>query len=229
MPAGSAGAEVPGRKEQERSKVTRQRLMAATVDCLVEYGWAGTTTTVVAERAGVSRGAQLHHYPTRAELVVAAVEHVGRSLVEQMLDAARSLPSGPGRTEAVLQLLGDFYTGPLFVAALELWVAARTDPQLRAAVIPLERRIGWEAHRLTVGVLGLDDSDPAAREAVQGTLDMVRGMGLASLLTDDSARRRAVLRRWAGVLDAVAHAHDTEESPAVSPAVSPGVSADPNT
>lgn len=209
-------ADASGRKEQERSRVTRQRLMAATVECLVDYGWAGTTTTIVAERAGVSRGAQLHHYPTRAELVVAAVEHVGRSLVEQMLDAARSLPSGPGRTEAVLQLLGDFYTGPLFVAALELWVAARTDPQLRAAVIPLERRVGWEAHRLTVGVLGLDDGDPAVREAVQGTLDMVRGMGLAGLLTDDSARRRAVLRRWAGVLDAVAHEHDAEETPGVS-------------
>ena len=206
-------AAVPSRKQQQRSRVTRQRLMTAAVECLVEYGWSGTTTTVVAERAGVSRGAQLHHYPTRAELVVAAVEHVGRGLVDQMLDAAKSLPSGPKRTEAVLQLLGDFYTGPLFVAALELWVAARTDPQLRQAVIPLERRVGWEAHRLTVGVLGLDDGEPAVREAVQGTLDMVRGMGLANLLTDDGVRRRAVLRRWARILDAVAAADEFEEYP----------------
>jgi AcrR family transcriptional regulator len=191
------------RKEQERSRLTRQRLMQAAVDCLVEYGWSGTTTTVVAERAGVSRGAQLHHYPTRAELVIAAVEYVGHQLVDQMLDAARSLPQGHGRTEAVLQLLGDLYTGQLFVAALELWVAARTDPQLREAVIPLERRLGREAHRLTVGVLGLDDSDPAVREAVQGTLDMVRGMGLANLLTDDSTRRRAVLHRWAELFPGV--------------------------
>ena len=208
------------RKEQERSRITRQRLMEATVECLVEYGWAGTTTTVVAGRAGVSRGAQLHHYPTRNELVVAAVEHVARVLVDQMLDAAKSLPSGRTRTEAVLQMLGDFYAGPLFAAALELWVAARTDPALREAVIPLERRVGWEAHRLTVGLLGLDDADPAVREAMQGTLDMVRGMGLANLLTDDSARRRAVLRRWASILDsvtyAVAFSADAEESPGVS-------------
>lgn len=212
-----AHAEAPNRKEQERSRATRQRLMEATVECLVEYGWAGTTTTVVAERAGVSRGAQLHHYPTRNELVVAAVEHVGRVLVDQMLDAANQLPSGPGRTEAVLQMLGDFYSGPLFAAALELWVAARTDPQLREVVIPLERRVGWEAHRLTVGVLGLDDGDTQVREAVQGTLDMARGMGLANLLTDDSARRRAVLRRWAGILDSVTYAvasvEEVEEYP----------------
>lgn len=210
-------AEVPNRKEQERSRATRQRLMEAAVECLVEYGWAGTTTTVVAERAGVSRGAQLHHYPTRNELVVAAVEHVGRVLVDQMLDAAQDLPTGSERTEAVLQMLGDFFSGPLFNAALELWVAARTDPQLREAVIPLQRRVGWEAHRLAVGVLGLDDSDPAVREAVQGTLDMVRGMGLANLLTDDSARRRAVVSRWASILDsvlyAVASTEEVEEYP----------------
>jgi AcrR family transcriptional regulator len=205
------------RREQERSRVTRQRLMEAAVECLVEFGWSGTTTTVVAERAGVSRGAQLHHYPTRAELVIAAVEHIGHQLVDQMLDAAKSLPRGRGRTEAVLQMLGDFYTGPLFVAALELWVAARTDPALRTAVIPLERRVGWEAHRLTVGVLGLDDTDPAMREAVQGALDMVRGMGLANLLTDDSARRRAVLRRWAQMLDAVAYSVANEEISAEYP------------
>lgn len=197
-----AQAGVPTRKEQERSRITRQRLMAAAVECLVEYGWSGTTTTVVAERAGVSRGAQLHHYPTRAELVVAAVEHVGRVLVDDMLASAQSLPVGPGRAEAVLQMLGDFYAGPLFVAALELWVAARTDPQLALSVRPLERRLGREAHRLTVAVLGLDDGDRATREAVQGTLDMVRGMGLANLLSDDGARRRAVLARWAQILAA---------------------------
>lgn len=188
------------RKEQLRSRLTRQRLMEAAVACLVDYGWSGTTTTVVAERAGVSRGAQLHHYPTRAELVVAAVAHVGQVLVDDMLASAEELPTGAERTEAVLQMLGDFYSGPLFVAALELWVAARTDPQLRESVRPLERRLGREAHRLTVGVLGLDDSDQAVREIVQGTLDMVRGMGLANLLTDDSTRRRVVLRRWATVL-----------------------------
>ena len=65
-PAGSG-------RQQERSRATQIRLLDATVDCLVEHGWAGTTTTVVAARAGVSRGAQLHHYPTKSALVIAAV------------------------------------------------------------------------------------------------------------------------------------------------------------
>ena len=59
--------------QQERSRATQARLLEATVECLVERGWSGTTTTVVAAMAGVSRGAQLHHYPTKASLVMAAV------------------------------------------------------------------------------------------------------------------------------------------------------------
>jgi AcrR family transcriptional regulator len=176
--------------------------MEACVECLIEYGWAGTTTTVVAERAGVSRGAQLHHYPTRAELVVAAVEHVGRARAEEILQAASAVPPGPGRTEAVLTVFADFFTGPLFVAALELWVAARTDEPLRAVVGPLETRIGREIYTRTVELLGLEESTPGVREAVQATIEFIHGLGLASLLNDDRTRRARLIRQWATMLDA---------------------------
>jgi AcrR family transcriptional regulator len=190
------------RKEQERSRVTRQRLMEACVECLVEYGWAGTTTTVVAERAGVSRGAQLHHYPTRAELVVAAVEHVGRARAAEIMESAAGLPAGSRRTEAVLGLLAGFYSGPLFAAALELWVAARTDEPLRAVVAPLEAQLGREAHKVAVELLGVDEGRPGVRELIQATLDLLRGLGLANVLTDDHDRRQRILHRWAQTLDA---------------------------
>jgi AcrR family transcriptional regulator len=192
---------VSPRKEQQRSRVTRQRLMEACVECLVELGWAGTTTTVVAQRARVSRGAQLHHYPTRAELVVAAVEHVGRARAAEIVESAGGMPAGPRRTEAVLGLLADFYGGPLFAAALELWVAARTDEQLRDVVAPLETHLGREAHKVAVELLGVDEGRPGMRELIQATLDLLRGLGLAGLLSDDSERRRRILRRWARILD----------------------------
>jgi AcrR family transcriptional regulator len=192
---------VSPRKEQQRSRVTRQRLMEACVECLVELGWAGTTTTVVAQRARVSRGAQLHHYPTRAELVVAAVEHVGRARAAEIVESAGGMPAGPRRTEAVLGLLADFYGGPLFAAALELWVAARTDEQLRGVVAPLETHLGREAHKVAVELLGVDEGRPGMRELIQATLDLLRGLGLAGLLSDDSERRRRILRRWARILD----------------------------
>jgi AcrR family transcriptional regulator len=194
------------RREQERSRVTRQRLMEAAVDCLVEYGWAGTTTTVVAERAGVSRGAQLHHYPTRGELVVAAVQHLGRARFDELLAAAEALPLGPRRTETVLSMLADLYTGPLFKAALELWVAARTDRQLHDVAAPLEGEIGRETHRVAVRLLNADESAPGVREAVQATMDFLRGLGLADVLSDDRRRRARLIRQWASMLDATLNA-----------------------
>jgi hypothetical protein len=99
-------------------------------------------------------------------------------------------------------MLDDHFTGPVFTAALELWVAARTDPQLHAAVAPLERELGREVHRRTVELLGVDEQRPGTRELVQATLDLVRGLGLANTITDDRARRGRILDQWARTLDA---------------------------
>lgn len=182
--------------QQERSRATRARLLEATVDCLVEHGWSGTTTTVVAARAGVSRGAQLHHYPTKAALVMAAVEHLTERRAAEIRAEADALPTGPDRLDRVVDTLASLFTGPLFVAALELWVAARTDPALRDALLPLEARVGREMHRLTVELLDADERRPGVREAVQATLDLLRGLGVASLLSDDTPRRTALLHTW---------------------------------
>jgi AcrR family transcriptional regulator len=189
--------------QEERTRVMRARLLDATVDCLVERGFAGTSTTLVSERAGVSRGAQLHHFPTKNDLVVAAVEHLTEKRGAELAAAAASLPEGPRRTRAVMQMLGDHFASPVFNAALELWVAARTDAHLLAAVGPLEQRVGRETHRLTVELLGADESAPGVRELVQATLDLVRGLGLANTISDDTRRRVRILDTWADTLDRV--------------------------
>jgi AcrR family transcriptional regulator len=183
----------------------RARLLEATVDCLVEHGFGGTSTTLVSERAGVSRGAQLHHFPTKNDLVVAAVEHLTAKRGAELEALLAAVPTGAGRTRAVLLLLADHFTSPVFTAALELWVAARTDPVLLAAVAPLEQRVGREAHRLTVRALGADESVPGVRELVQGTLDLMRGLGLATTISDDARRRRRILDAWARTLDRALH------------------------
>jgi AcrR family transcriptional regulator len=172
--------------------------MEATVDCLVEHGWAGTTTTLVAQRAGVSRGGQLFHFPTKAALVLAALTHLAERRAEDLRAEAEALhaQTPEGRVSRVVDLLAAAFTGPLFVAALELWVAARTDADLRRALVPLEARIGRDMHRLAVSLLGADESRPGVREAVQATLDLLRGLGVANLLTDDTYRRDAVLAEW---------------------------------
>src|SRR3977135_1954938 len=71
------------RSQAERSAATQARLLDATIECLVERGWAATSTTEVVRRAGVSRGAQVHHYPTKEDLVLAALDY----LLERRLHA----------------------------------------------------------------------------------------------------------------------------------------------
>ena len=133
--------------------------------------------------------------------MLAAVEHLSEARGAELRAAADGLPSGRRRTRAVLGVLADHFTSPVFTAALELWVAARTDPTLHQAVGPLEQRIGRETHRYTVELLGVDGSQPGMRELVQATLDLVRGLGLANTITDDAARRGRILDEWAQVLD----------------------------
>ena len=80
---------------------------------------------------------------------------------------------------------------------------ASNEPQLGTRVTDLEARIGRETHRMALELLGADESAPGVRETVQGLLDMARGLGLANLLTDDSARRERVIAQWAHLIDAV--------------------------
>ncbi|WP_262063433.1 TetR/AcrR family transcriptional regulator [Streptomyces sp. STR69] len=196
--AAPATGTVDRRPKQDRSRATRQRLLEAAVSCLAEHGWAGSTVSVVAERAGVSRGAAQHHFPTREDLFTAAVEYVA----EERSTALRELfPEGAEDRRVVVEALVDLYTGPLFRAALHLWVAASNEDQLRPRVTELEARVGRETHRIAVELLDADETRPGVRETVQGLLDMARGLGLANLLTDDGGRRERVVAQWTHLLE----------------------------
>jgi AcrR family transcriptional regulator len=130
----------PRRTQAARTAATRAQLLDATIECLSELGYARTTTSEIAERAGVSRGAQLHHFPTKAELVITAVDHLFARRHEEFVAAIAALPAGADRAAAAIDLLWKMVSGPTFFAWLELAVAARTDPDLRDSVASLSRR-----------------------------------------------------------------------------------------
>ncbi|MCZ4520656.1 TetR/AcrR family transcriptional regulator [Rhodococcus ruber] len=188
--------------KQDRSRVTRRRLLEATIDSLAEQGWVATTVGVVAERAGVSRGATQHHFPTREDLITGALEYMFDTRMDDARREAQDIPPGPGRTKLVVERLVEYYTGPMFKAALQVWTAASADPELRDRIVPLEERFGRRAHQMAVENLGVDDNDPVTHRLVQATLDLARGLGLADVLTDDARRRVEIVRTWADVLDA---------------------------
>jgi AcrR family transcriptional regulator len=187
--------------KQDRSRVTRERLLEAAVASLAESGWARTTVATVAARAGVSRGAAQHHFPTRGDLVTAAIRHMTEVRLDELRTTVAAPPEGANRTRWVLDLLAGLYTSSLFTAALHVWAEAAVDAGLRAQVIPLERTLAREAYRLAVTLLDVDADDPRVRTVVSGTLDLARGLGLANVLTDDTRRRSRILDAWAEQLD----------------------------
>lgn len=127
----------------ERRAETRGKLLDATIRSLLDAGYAATTTRRVAELAGVSAGAQTHHFPHRVDLVGAAVER----LAQQRIDALKAvdLPEEEGvRARALLDLLWGDFSSDLFAIFVKLWVAAADDPDLYARLVPLERAMTRE-------------------------------------------------------------------------------------
>lgn len=129
------------RTQAERSASTRARLLDATIECLHDLGYARTSTPEIARRAGLSRGAQLHHFPTKAELVTNAVEHLFDRRHDEFVRAFRGRPAAQDPAEAAIDILWSMVSGPTFYAWLELVVAARTDPELREPVAGLTARL----------------------------------------------------------------------------------------
>ncbi|MEO9327047.1 TetR/AcrR family transcriptional regulator [Gordonia aurantiaca] len=174
----------PGRRTQaERTAATRARVLDAAVEALVEVGYAGTTTQEVNRRAGVSRGALLHHFPTRESLVVAAVGHLVDRRLEEVLSRPRSDDDG-------LEILIESFSGPLFDAALELWVAARTDVNLRTALIPLEQKV---SDALAIGCAELF-GDRYTPEEVELSIELARGLAVSRILRSPEADRALIDR-----------------------------------
>ncbi|WP_293059333.1 TetR/AcrR family transcriptional regulator, partial [Mycobacterium sp.] len=116
----------------------RARLLDATVECLVAHGYSGTTTPRIAELAGVTRGAQIHHFRSKEDLVVAAIEHLAQQRAQAAIRELGRLRSSPDPVSTVLDFLWESHQGPMFVASMELWVAARTNPVLAQQIQRVE-------------------------------------------------------------------------------------------
>jgi AcrR family transcriptional regulator len=189
----------PRRSQEERSAGTRARLLDATIESLERVGYAQTTTTAVCERAGLSRGAQVHHFPKKQDLVVSAVAHLAARQAAELRRRAAALPPAADpdeRLRALLALVEDAFSGPLFLAALELWVAARTDAELHRSLVGFERAAGRALAELWREIAG-PLADAARFDAVlELTMHLARGMALQRILRSDDTDRRRLFAFW---------------------------------
>ena len=172
-------ANQPRRSQSERREETRGRLLDATAESLIDVGYAGTTIRRVTELAGVSQGAQSHHFPHRVDLVTSAFERLAEQRVERYRERARELP-GDRRTRlrALLDLLWEDFSSPVFNVAVKLWVAAAEDEELRERLVPVEKRIHANMARLSAEVAGELGAKPGFDRKLAVAMNTVAGLAL---------------------------------------------------
>jgi AcrR family transcriptional regulator len=183
----------PRRSQGERSASTRARLLDATVDCLTQYGYAGTTTPRIAEVAGLTRGAQVHHFGSKHELMSATMHHMTATTVATVVAGFKGgYTSSEDPLGTIFELIWGVHDAPGFVPVVELWVAGRTDPELGREVAKFAP---IAASAVTAAVL---EPVPhhlhgAMLEFVYTAMDTLRGILIPSFVESDTQRAR---RRW---------------------------------
>ncbi len=177
--ATQAGSSQTHRTQEERRAETQAKLLDATVESILESGYAQTTTRHVAALAGVSAGAMSHYFPRRVDLVAAAIER----LVEQRLEVWRApagdQPDDPEeRLSALLDHLWNEFSSPLFTVFIKAWIAAADDPELYARLAIAERRISRTITELAVQTAGELTDEPGWAGRMLVAFATVRGLAL---------------------------------------------------
>jgi AcrR family transcriptional regulator len=170
--------------QAERRAETRTALLEATIESLVTYGYAKTTTGRIADLAGVSRGAQLLYFRTRAELLGAAVSY----LAEKRIAAAQArFAHRPASIEEAFDALWEEHQGPVFHAALELWVASRSDPELNAVMSTVEQDVALGIARVAETAIGDLARQPGFWDYLCFVLATIIGLSLLRISLGGSA------------------------------------------
>lgn len=191
----------PRRTQAERRASTRGKLLDAALECLVRNGYQGTTMVEVQQLAGVSRGALQHYWPSKADLVVAAVDHLFDSLIETNRRKARNLVDSDNRIDAAVDILWSSFELPLFLTSLDLWQAARTDPDLRAVLIPHEQRLGEEIRAWCRELFSSEVSNhPRYETALDVVINSMRGTAATGAIKPRRSRPEQLIAEWKRIL-----------------------------
>ncbi|MBF22482.1 MAG: TetR family transcriptional regulator [Pusillimonas sp.] len=187
-----------GRRTQEvRSREAKEKLLKATIDVLMRRGYSGLTTKEVATSAGLSNGALVHHYASKAELVIAATAAVYDECIERGQRVARTPEAIKNPIEGFMtDCLSVYFDWP-YLAAIEIIVAARTDPQLMERIIPVMQNYRATTNTLWLKVFREAGYTPnQAKTILNLTLNMVRGLAVHRLWQQDQEYFDHYLKEW---------------------------------
>lgn len=183
------------RTQQERSNATRTAVLDAAIHCLIERGYAATSTIAIQRNAGVSRGAMTHQFPSKSQLMIAAVSRLAQIRIGDIAERLdRERGSGDHVADVLRLIWEQTFNSDLFLAALELWTASRTDDALHAALQESERKLGGENRLKVARTLGDEISaHPNFPRAYEAVMCQMRGAVLTNLIRREERDRSAFL------------------------------------
>ena len=181
--------------QAERRRITRGKLLDATIDSLIEIGYSRTTTVEVGERTGLSRGTQLHYFPSKADLLVAAIEHLADERSKEFDVALQArLEQGDDPVDAMVDMLWTMFSDPIYWAVIELMVAARTDPELLERLQAFERSLGSRIYSAFKELTGRQGRE--AKGSLEMTLYFMRGLAMERIFRENDAHYANLIERW---------------------------------
>jgi AcrR family transcriptional regulator len=175
----------PRRTQQDRSASTRARLLDAAINSLHTRGYAATTTMIVSEDAGVSRGAMLHQFPTKVDLMLYVVKAVYEEEVRLYQEALETIPDPRERVLAFPRVLWEILSRPAGIAVLEIMQGSRSDPTLAERLKPLQREIEQDSFKRAGSMIVGKHGAKASAVSVRLMVWAIRGLSVASMLTDE--------------------------------------------
>ncbi len=169
----------------------QERLLDATVECLVEVGWARTTLPEVVARADVARGAQVHHFPTKAALMAAVGEHLLQRHHREFSEAFEALRPEERTLEAAIDGLWGILCSPTWTAVIELGLASRTDPSIAVSFEGFTDRVDETVLEIVNEYFPALAQNPIGTAVVRGTLALLYGLALQTSIDGDRLGRHA--------------------------------------
>lgn len=182
----------PRRTQAERRATTRTALLDAAIVSLVSDGYSNMTTRRVAERAGVSQGTQQHYFASKQDFVVEAMRYAGQQIAADVLQRINVHDlRDPTKYEDLLDELWRVHQSDAFKAAMELWIAARTDEALRRNMQELEQEVTRTIAAAAGAALHGDERQPVALQVLELGLAAIRGLAmLAPVVPEDELAQR---------------------------------------
>jgi AcrR family transcriptional regulator len=166
--------------QARKSAATRDQIISAAIRCIVELSYSRATTMKIAESAGLSRGATLHHFPSKMDIIRAAVDHLHEKRLQAFRRSIREIPPGADMVHLAVHSYWAHVNHPIYVAFIELSVAARTDPELREILRPAQLAFDHEWYTTAREVFPEWQSDPKAFDlALNLTQQLMEGMAIS--------------------------------------------------